>query len=36
MLEVAAEAYGWSGGGLVEAMLASVERFQDVLKGDPG
>jgi hypothetical protein len=36
MLEVAADAYGWRGDGLVEAMLATVERFQEIVKGDPG
>ncbi len=36
MLRIAADAYGWSGDGLVEAMLAVVEHFQTVVDGDPG
>jgi hypothetical protein len=31
MLQVAAEAYGWSGRGLVDAMLATVRHFHDVV-----
>jgi hypothetical protein len=34
MLRVAADAYGWSGEGLVESMLATVENFQTVVHGD--
>jgi hypothetical protein len=34
MLRVAADAYGWSRGGLVDSMLASVESFQTVVQGD--
>jgi hypothetical protein len=36
MLGVAADAYAWRGDGLVEAMLAVVERFQRIVEGDPG
>ena len=36
MLRVAVDAYGWSGGGLVDAMLATVRRFQRIVAGDPG
>jgi hypothetical protein len=36
MLRVAADAYGWSGGGLVDSMLAVVRHFQMVVAGDPG
>jgi hypothetical protein len=36
MLRVAADAYGWSGGGLVGAMLTVVRHFQTVVAGDPG
>jgi len=36
MLRVAADAYGWSGGGLVDAMLATVQHFQTVVEGDQG
>jgi hypothetical protein len=36
MLRVAANAYGWSGGGLVDSMLEVVLHFQDVVAGDPG
>jgi hypothetical protein len=36
MLRVASDAYGWSGGGLVEAMLATVRHFQTVVEGDQG
>jgi hypothetical protein len=36
MLRVAAEAYGWSGEGLVDDMLVAVRDFQDVVAGDPG
>jgi len=36
MLRIAVDAYGWSGDGLVEAMLAVVDRFQTVVEGDPG
>jgi aminoglycoside phosphotransferase (APT) family kinase protein len=36
MLEVAADAYGWRGDSLVEAMLAVVERFQRIVEGDQG
>lgn len=35
MLRLAAEAYGWSGGGLVDAMLTVVRHFQTVVTGDP-
>jgi hypothetical protein len=36
VLRIAADAYGWSGEGLVEAMLTVVEHFQTVVEGDPG
>jgi hypothetical protein len=36
MLRVAADAYGWSGAGLVDAMLAVVREFQVVVQGHPG
>jgi hypothetical protein len=37
MLRVAADAYGWSGGGgLVDNMLSTVRYFQAVVAGDPG
>jgi hypothetical protein len=36
MLRVAAGAYEWSGGGLVDSMLAVVRHFQTVVAGDPG
>jgi hypothetical protein len=36
MLRVAADAYGWSGAGLVDSMLEVVRRFQGIVKGDPG
>ncbi len=36
MLRVAADAYGWSGEGLVDDMLVTVRDFQDVVAGDPG
>jgi Phosphotransferase enzyme family len=36
MLRVAADAYGWSGGGLVEAMLTTVRNFQVIVAGDRG
>jgi hypothetical protein len=36
MVRVAADAYGWSGTGLVDAMLAVVQDFQTVVEGDPG
>jgi hypothetical protein len=36
MLRVAADAYGWSGEGLVDDMLVTVQDFQDVVAGDPG
>jgi hypothetical protein len=36
MLRVATDAYGWSGSGLVDAMLAVVRDFQDIVLGDPG
>jgi hypothetical protein len=35
-LRVAVDAYGWSGDGLVDSMLAVVRDFQDVVLGDPG
>jgi hypothetical protein len=35
MLRVAVDAYGWSGDGLVESMLATVEDFQTIVHGDP-
>ncbi|HEY1365509.1 MAG TPA: phosphotransferase [Gaiellaceae bacterium] len=34
MLRAAAEAYGWSGPGLVDAMLAEVRQFQTIVAGD--
>jgi aminoglycoside phosphotransferase (APT) family kinase protein len=34
MLRVAADAYGWSGAGLVDSMLAMVRAFQTVVDGD--
>jgi Phosphotransferase enzyme family len=36
MLRAAADAYGWSGDGLVESMLAAVRNFQAIVDGDPG
>jgi hypothetical protein len=36
MLRAAADAYGWSGEGLVDSMLAVVRRFQTIVDGDPG
>lgn len=36
MLRVAVDAYGWSGDGLVDAMLTVVRDFQTVVAGDPG
>jgi Phosphotransferase enzyme family len=36
MLRIATDAYGWTGDGLVEAMLAVVERFQTIVAGDEG
>jgi hypothetical protein len=36
MLRAAVDAYGWSGGGLMEAMLETVQHFQTVVAGDPG
>jgi hypothetical protein len=36
MLQVAADAYGWSGGGLVDAMLTTVRGFQAIVEGDRG
>jgi hypothetical protein len=36
MLRVAADAYGWSGGGLVDAMLTTVRNFEAVVAGDRG
>ncbi len=36
MLRVASVAYGWSGGGLVDAMLAAVRNFQTIVEGDQG
>jgi hypothetical protein len=36
MLRVAVDAYGWSGGGLVQAMLATVRNFQVIVAGDRG
>lgn len=36
MLRVAADAYGWSGDGLVDSMLSAVRRFQAVVAGDRG
>jgi hypothetical protein len=36
MLRAAADAYGWSGDGLVDSMLATVRSFQSVVDGDPG
>ena len=35
MLRVASDAYGWAGGGLVDAMLTTVRNFQAVVAGDP-
>jgi hypothetical protein len=34
MLAVAADEYGWSGSGLVDAMLACVRRFHTIVEGD--
>ena len=34
MLEVAVDAYGWSGDGLTDAMLVVVRDFQRVVQGD--
>jgi hypothetical protein len=34
MLQAAADEYGWSGPGLVDAMLAEVRTFQTVVAGD--
>jgi hypothetical protein len=36
MLHVARAAYGWSGCGLVDAMLAEVRAFQTIVEGDRG
>jgi Phosphotransferase enzyme family len=36
MLRAAADAYGWSGDGLVDSMLATVRNFQTAVEGDPG
>jgi hypothetical protein len=36
MLRAAAAAYGWSGDGLVDSMLAAVRSFQTVVDGDAG
>jgi len=36
MLRVAADAYGWSGPGLVDAMLTTVRNFQAVVAPDRG
>jgi hypothetical protein len=36
MLRAAADAYGWSGDGLVDSMLAAVRSFQTVVDGDAG
>jgi hypothetical protein len=36
MLRVAVDAYGWSGGGLVDAMLTATRDFQTIVAGDPG
>ena len=36
MLRVAVDAYGWSGRGLVDAMLATVRRFQVIVAGNQG
>jgi len=35
ILRAAVDAYGWSGSGLVEAMLETVRHFQTVVAGDP-
>jgi hypothetical protein len=36
MLRAAADAYGWSGDGLVDSMLAAVRNFQTIVDGHPG
>jgi len=36
MLRIATDAYGWSGAGLVDAMLAEVRAFKGVVLDDPG
>jgi hypothetical protein len=36
MLQVTVDAYGWSGGGLVDAMLTVVRDFQTIVAGDAG
>jgi aminoglycoside phosphotransferase (APT) family kinase protein len=36
MLQVATDAYGWSGAGLVDAMLKGVREFQDIVRDDRG
>jgi hypothetical protein len=36
MLRVATAAYGWSGEGIVDAMLATVRHFQTAVAGDAG
>ena len=36
MLQVAANAYGWPGGPLVDSMLDTVRAFQDFVAGDRG
>jgi len=36
MLQVAVDAYCWTGGGVVDSMLTAVRGFQDVVRGDPG
>jgi Phosphotransferase enzyme family len=36
MLRAAGDAYGWSGDGLTDSMLATVQRFQGIVQGDRG
>jgi len=36
MLRIATDAYGWSGAGLVDAMLEVVNEFRDIVRDDPG
>jgi aminoglycoside phosphotransferase (APT) family kinase protein len=36
VLREAANAYGWSSGGLVDSMLLAVRNFQTLVDGDPG